>query len=381
MKQLKLLPIILLMFTLSSCALFHRSPPPPMAALTTFTPTLTVKQAWSTRVGDSLKKQYLTLTPIVVDNVIYTADYTGRLTATNASNGRRIWQVNTKQPLTTGLAAGNGMLFVGTGSGQILAYALNNGAFIWNAPLSSEVLATPTVAGNKLLVKSEDDHLYALNIQNGQTLWSYTEQTPDLILREGNSPQVSGNNVVVGFADGQLGVFSLETGNILWKRPIANPQGVTTVERMIDIDNTIMVQGNVIYVATYQGIIAALNITTGNIIWQHDISSYAGLVLQNNAVYVVDANSHVWAFDQRTGNILWKQDNLFGRYLTGPTLMGNAIVVGDAEGFVHWLSLQDGHFEARAAVDKSGIVARPVVVGNTVYIYSNDGRLVRFVVM
>lgn len=364
--------LYLFLLLISGCA--HHAPP--MAALEEFPPVFPVQKNWSTQIG-GIGKQYLALTPVVDNGRIYAAGYNGYLTAIDLQSGRKVWQINTGAPLTSGLAAGYGMVFIGSGNGQILALDQDNGSIAWAIPVSSEVLGAPTVTPGQLLAKSEDGHLYAFDIRTGNPNWSYEEPTPELMLRSGSSPEIAQRFAVVGFANGSIGVFTLNGGQLIWKHPIAEPQGGTVIERMIDIDKSIQVVGDTIYVATYQGIVAALNLTTGNVIWQNPISSFAGLVVDQNTVYVVDADSHIWAFDRASGRLVWKQDNLFGRGVTGPALMGNAIVVADGEGYVHWLSRTDGHFLARERVDHKGIIATPVVVGHSVYIYANSGSLTK----
>jgi outer membrane protein assembly factor BamB len=144
------------------------------------------------------------------------------------------------------------------------------------------------------------------------------------------------------------------------------------------VGDSLVVADNTLYVATYQGMISAVNLRTGQTIWEQKVSSYAGLATDSRHVYVTDSDSHLWAFDRRTGELAWKQDKLFGRGLTGPAVVGNALVVADNKGYIHWLSTEDGHFVARERAAKVGILAPPVVSGRDVYIYTNAGVLVKY---
>jgi outer membrane protein assembly factor BamB len=51
------------------------------------------------------------------------------------------------------------------------------------------------------------------------------------------------------------------------------------------------------------------------------------------------------------------------------------VVVGDLEGYVHWLSGIDGRQLGRVQVTDAPIDAKPIVVDNTVYVYAKDGTL------
>ncbi|KPJ67830.1 MAG: hypothetical protein AMJ43_02395 [Coxiella sp. DG_40] len=353
--------------------------PPAPSPLVNFKPTLNVQQQWSMRASQGTSGEYLKLTPAIVDNKVFVNSYVGEITAVDANSGHKIWKTYTKMNLTSGLAAGNGMLFIGNSEGQVLAYQQSNGAFVWWAPLSSQVLATPGVNENVLLVKAENGQLSAFNINNAKQLWVYSHDEPTLILRGGSSPQVFGNKVVTGFASGELVVIDLHDGQFIWREPIAEGQGSMAVQRMVNIDVNPKIFNGIIYVATYQGKIAAVNLKSGKILWQHKLSSYSGLAVDNERVYVSDEEGHVWAFDRETGDVIWKQNDLSYRKITGPALVSNAIVVGDGQGYLHFMSPADGHFIARVLVHKNdGIIVEPITAGNSVFVYTQGGRLARF---
>ncbi|MGZ8224474.1 MAG: outer membrane protein assembly factor BamB family protein, partial [Methylobacter sp.] len=113
-----------------------------------------------------------------------------------------------------------------------------------------------------------------------------------------------------------------------------------------------------------------------DILWRNEIiSSYTGLSHDWRYLYLSDSESHVWQLDQRNGASLWKQKDLHQRKLTAPAAYEDYVVVGDFEGYVHWLSNTDGRQLGRVQVTDEPIDAKPVVVDNTVYIYAKDGTL------
>ena len=72
---------------------------------------------------------------------------------------------------------------------------------------------------------------------------------------------------------------------------------------------------------------------------------------------------------------MWKTASLRDGWLAGPDGQGNYVVVGDAEGYVHWLQTGDGALAARERLSKHAIRAQPLVVGDTVYIEDVKGRI------
>jgi len=364
---------------LSACGWFgSKDNTTPPAPLVQFKPSLNVTPLWSTQVGSGSKKYYLKLTPAVANNKVYATDYNGRVTALDRASGRMIWQIKIGTDLTSGVAVDGSQLFIGTEDGQVIALSQKDGSQQWKTPVGSEILAAPVTAHGMVLVKSMDGVLTALSEKDGRQLWHFEQDVPSLILHICSQPQIAGSYVVAGFANGKLAVINLKSGKPLWVRPIAEPVGTTDIERMVDIDISPVVVDGVIYVATYQGEIAALDLKTGQIIWRHKVSAYAGMTADSDRIYLSDAKSHVWAFDEDEGTVLWRQSKLNARMITGPALMGRYVVVADAEGYLHWMSRRDGHFVARSYIGGNGVLADPVTIGHTVYTYSRDGMLSAF---
>ncbi|MEI7796090.1 MAG: outer membrane protein assembly factor BamB, partial [Methylococcaceae bacterium] len=71
----------------------------------------------------------------------------------------------------------------------------------------------------------------------------------------------------------------------------------------------------------------------------------------------------------------WQQKDLHHRRLTAPVTYQNYVVVGDFEGYVHWLSSTDGRLLGRTQVADSAIEAKPIVIDDVIYIYAKDGTL------
>jgi len=361
---------------LSACGAKDNTLPP--SPLVQFTPSIKVAQLWQTQVGNGDGGYYLRLQPAASQGVIYSSSYDGLVTATNAKTGATLWQVNTRTNLTSGVAAGGGNVYVGTANAKIIALSAKNGQVVWKTSVTSQVWATPQYARGMVLVETMTGNLTALSAVNGSRIWRYDEQVPSLILHAASQPQVANNNVIAGFSDGVLGVFNIQNGNVLWRVPIALPKGSSIVEQMVDITvNPIVVDG-IVYVATYQGHIAALSLDNGQVIWQHKISSFAGMTADGDRVYVTDADSRVWAFDESTGAVDWRQNNLLGRQATGPTLYNNNIVVvADRYGFMHFMSKSDGRFVGRVSTG-DGALAQPLSYNGNIYVYTSGGSLLAY---
>jgi outer membrane protein assembly factor BamB len=205
------------------------------------------------------------------------------------------------------------------------------------------------------------------------------QEQPPLVLRGGSAPKAQDGLLISGFANGEIVAFNEDTGKISWRQLVAEPSGTFAVERMVDIVADPVIVDNTIYVATYQGKIAALNLHNGRILWTKDASTFSGLAVTNNMVIISDANDYVTAFDRATGAQLWQQKSLEYRGLTAPATISHYAVVGDAEGYLHFIDTRNGRFAARVAVGGGGIVAAPIVNDNAVYVVTRSGYLAKFV--
>jgi outer membrane protein assembly factor BamB len=155
---------------------------------------------------------------------------------------------------------------------------------------------------------------------------------------------------------------------------------VTELERIVDIDSEPLVAGGNVYVISYDGTLASVELRTGRIIWKREYKSFRRLSLSGSTLFLVDVNSNVFALDSRNGVELWSQGALKQRLLTGVTPVGDYLVAGDKFGYLHWFDQSDGKIVARLEVgsddEDEGIYHSPVVDGDIIYTQTRDGKLV-----
>ena len=362
--------------TLTACnGFFDKDNTPAPSPLVSFHETLHPQLVWETQVNSGLGSDYVKLVPALSNTAIFTADKNGTVTATNKTNGAALWHVSTDDTYTSGPALDDSRVYIGSRSGKVIALQQSDGKVLWTSQVSSEVLAPPAASQGIVVVKTIDGRLVGLSAQDGHLVWHYQQVEPSLILRSASAPQIENDHVIAGFANGTLAKLSLQNGSTIWQEAVAIPTGTFAIQRMIDIDADPDVLHNKIFVATYQGRISALELSSAKTLWTHDLSSFTGLTVQNDKVFVSDAKSYLWAFDANSGTVAWRQTQLESRTISAPVSMGNTIVVGDAEGYLHWLNPTDGHFEARMQLGGAGILATPAVDNGTLYVLTQDGHL------
>ena len=352
----------------------------PPAELEKLTPEVTLKKLWGTKVGVGADEQLVNLVPVFYGDQILAADRKGTVEALDLYTGKRVWKTVTRKPISAGPGVGEGLVLVGTSEAEVLALSDETGEVVWEAMVTSEVLSIPRIDSGIVVVQTIDGNVSALDADDGSRIWTYDRTVPVLTLRGSSSPAVERGLVVAGFASGKLAAIALENGRVLWETSIADPRGRSELERMVDLDSDPLIDGNIVYVTTYHGRVASVDITSGRMVWARDISSHKGVDVDYNQIYLVDDGSNVWALSSANGASVWKQDKVHGRALTTPVWFGDYVVVGDFEGYLHILSRLDGRLLARTRLDKAGIMAKPVQAGDNFYVFGMGGRLAAYTV-
>ncbi len=364
----------------SGCAMFggdDDDPIEPPAELVEFEQVLEVERIWSARIGGDSERLRLGLAPATDGARVFAGSFDGRVSAHDAREGDRIWAVDTELPLTAGPGYDDDLLAFGTADGELLLLDADTGNEIWRRPIGSEVLAPPAIGSDVVVVRSVDERLRGFSANDGRELWSVQQSVPALTTRGNTAPYIAGAVVVTGFDNGRLGAYDVNSGEPLWEIALAIPTGRTELERLVDISAGLQVVGNDVY-AVGLGRAVGIAIETGLVLWQQEISSFAGLGADFNNVYVTNDLSEIVALDRAGGTRRWTQGELRLRDLTAPTRYANTVVVGDLEGYLHFLSPDDGSFLARDRAGSQRIASAPLVVGGNVYAQSEDGTLSAF---
>ena len=390
MKRFLLITLASLV-TLAGCHSFKKEnvqPPTPLAK--DFTPTVQVTRLWRSSVGDGAVESGVRLRPTVVDGVLYADSADGKLVAMDATSGKKLWSKSSRTHgwfgwgdkkrkdamYAGGPTVGGDLLAVGTLDGHVYGVNAKDGSPRWEAEIDTQVLAAPVIVGDQVVVRGGDGRIYSLDSATGKRQWVYDQGVVPLLSVRGNGGLLVANGVIFfGSDDGLLVALRLDNGTKLWEQRLASGEGRTEIDRLVDADGSILLDGSTLYGAAYHGKLVAVDGPSGRPLWSHPFSTFTSLAIKDNTIFGIDDQSQVWAFDKSGGADMWKNKALQYRWLTGPAVQGNYVVVGDMEGYVHWLQTGDGALAARERLSKKAIRAQPLVVGDTVYVEDVEGRI------
>ena len=346
--------------------------------LTKIDEKVNLDKRWSRSVGNGQGDSLYRITPLLDDGVVYVASSDGEIAAFRASNGDRVLDVELELSISGGVGKYSDSLFLGGADGVVLRLSAVDGSEIWRAGVSGEVLSAPQSNGRVVVTQTYDGKVYGFDYATGEQLWVYLGDVPVLTLRGTSTPIIDNNIVIVGFANGKVLALSLDDGSVVWETRLVISQGRSEIERIVDIDGTMAVQGLELYVAGYKGRVVAMDIRTGRKLWQQSASSVFGVSVGFGNVYVADENGTISAFLRNGQGLRWQNIDLGYRKLSRPIPVSSYVVVADFEGYLHVLSQVEGEIVGRVRLGNGGARADMITDDNGLYVYGDSGEFVAY---
>jgi outer membrane protein assembly factor BamB len=346
---------------------------------------------WERNVGEGSNDEgRLLASPIVVRDHVVTLDSVGKVTAFVSSNGKVLWERDTTSEknedaiMGGGLAASGDTVFVTTGAGEVLALDLNDGKILWRRGLQNPFRAAPTLGGDRVFVTSLDNLITALNAKNGQVLWQYRSMAESATLMGAASPAVVGNMVVVPTTSGDVVNLRSENGRVNWAFSLASSTNSNALLGIADIRALPVVDRDRVIAISHGNHMAAIDLRTGDRIWETDIGGVHTPMVQDDVIFVLLQNHRLVALTRDRGQIIWseplpefvdkddpKSDTIIW---SGPVLAGGRLWLVNSQGHLQSFDPADGKSITQVKLD-APIFVPPVVAGRTMYVVTDNGTL------
>lgn len=354
------------------------------AELTSFTPTAQAERVWAASVGKGEGLVGGRQGPAVADGRVYAAGSEG-VGAWDLQTGQQAWYFRyeaekkkddgERERISSSPGAGDGLVVVGGLEGSVIALDAATGDMRWRAKVGSEVLAAPAIGQGMVVVRSIDGRVTAFDAATGERRWFWQKETPTLTVRGNSSPLLAPGVAFIGNDDGTMSAITLAGGRLLWEQIVSEGEGRSELDRMADVDGTPVLDEVTLYATSFKGQTLAIDGPSGRPLWQHDAGGAGSVGVAADRIVVADPKGTVWALAKGDGSALWQQPALARRNLTAVAVQGNYAVVGDIEGYLHWLRLEDGAFAARARAGDEAIKGAPVVADGLLVVQDTEGRL------
>ena len=374
MKPANKLCTLVLLSAIAACGGETDNSEPP-SPLTDIEAPVALKINWNLDTRAASNTAAYRLRPLIIGNRAYTIDTSGLVACVDISTGRKLWSYETDLPALSGLGGNENLVIATSGDGDIAAFQIVEKGLepVWKTRASSEIRAIPIVNDDQVFVRSVDGKLQSLALADGSQQWVVSRRVPALSLTGNSEPLIDTQLVYSGFDDGKLIAFDRRSGKIRWETTISIPSGRTEVERLVDLDGQFVMRDGVIYVASFQGRLAAVVAVNGDVLWARDFSSFQSMAIDDDAIYLSADNSDLWSIDRRTGSAFWKQDVLHARKITAPAITNDKLVVADLSGYLHWFDTADGKLVGRIRATKTRNYVQPLVWQDSVLTLDQDG--------
>lgn len=345
------------------------------AELTQIAPSVTVTKLWSASVGKGEGRIGARQGPGIADGHVYAAAIEGGVRAFDLQTGAALWHFDSDLPLSGGPGAGAGLVVVGSLEGDVIALDASTGTQKWAAKVSNEVIAAPVIGQGMVYVRSNDGRVTAFDAASGERRWFWNHDLPTLTVRGNDAPVLGPGYLFVGNDDGTVVALSIADGRPLWEQTVATAEGRSDLDRMADVDGTPVLDGTTLYATSYKNQTMAIDGPSGRPLWTRDNGGPGRAGVSSERVVVTDPAGTIWGLDKASGGVMWQQPALARRNLTGPAIQGDYAVIGDFDGYLHWLKLTDGAFAARMRTGGDAVRAAPVVADGILVVQTTGGQL------
>lgn len=288
---------------------------------------------------------------------------------------QRIWEKRvSKQGLSSGVEAADGVVIVGNHKGQIFALDQATGEQKWQAQTTGALISAALIQSGRAIVVSNDGTVYAFDLNSGQQAWTYKLPSVQFSLRGQASPiSIDPRTVAISTANGYIYAIDSLTGVPRMQRRVAISDGRSDIQRLIGIQGEPVMAERFLITTSYQGQVTALDLSTQMVAWSQDISSLTGPAVADNKVFVSSTDGQLLAYDLMSGQVVWKNDQLLNRKLSNPVAFGAYIVVGDMDGVIHLFDPSSGQLVGRS--NSSGDVRSLRVVDGKLFVATRKGAL------
>jgi outer membrane protein assembly factor BamB len=349
-------------------------------------------EIFAVNIGQGNSRQTrITADPVAGGGRIFTLDSDAGLVATGMG-GETLWATNLLPAFERGggvsggaLALDGDMLFATTGYRELVALDASTGAVIWRQQLDAGITA-PTVVGDTVYVVSRDSQAWSIDRSDGRIRWQLPASPVGAVLSGGGAaPAITDRFVIFPFGSGEIVGSMRQSGTEIWRSNVVGGRRGVAYNDLNDITSDPVVVGNTIYVGNQSGRVVALNATTGARIWTASEGAYSPVVPAGGSLFFVSDRNELIRIDADTGERIWgtelplyQQDrerrrrSVFTHY--GPILAGGQLVVASGDGLIRFFSPESGALTGTAEI-RGGAAAHPIVVNDTLFVMSQDGRL------
>ncbi|MBA2933390.1 PQQ-binding-like beta-propeller repeat protein [Sphingomonas sp. CGMCC 1.13654] len=367
-------------------------------------------RVWDANIGKAGKNERLAAAPVIADGHLFVMDTQARVHAYDAQSGRELWETQLKAKVGPrlkqagvmglvgmketkhysrslfggGVSYEGGKLYATSGLGDVAQLDAASGKLGWQVTPGGPLRGAPSIANGAIYVMSADNQIYALSETDGSTQWTASGPLETAGVFGTGAPAIARATVIAGFSSGDLDAYRYENGRIVWQDALTRTSMSTSVGDVTDVDASPVVDESRVYAVGAGGRMIALDLTTGQRLWEVNLGGISTPALGGDWLFVVADDAKLYCIERTTGKIRWttqldhwrnakKKNGLI--FWNGPVIAGGRLVLTNSLGEIAYVTVADGKVQDSDRVAKAPFTLPPVVANNMMYLLSSDGRL------
>ncbi len=354
-------------------------------------------EKWSTSTNNGIEGNTGYLRILKKNNIIYSVDSNGLLSAVSSENGEIIWQTSTNYEVSSGISLIDDKICLGTADARLVCFKIeflsdnshlplitsikNSTTFSKRVPdimieLLSELASPVLPINNLILMKLDNDDLYLMDPLTGDVIWKTESQNIPLRTKGSSMPLILENSIFIARDNGSLSAYDKTTGTLKWLTIISSRSGRNDLESQRDAEMSILTRNNKIYYGHYQGSLTSLDKNSGDRIWSSPFSFLNNISLHKNSIYGSTSDNLLVSLDEASGFLNWKKE--INKEITEPFIIEKVAMIFTTSGTLLGYDLETGTkvYEKEYGYDLNA-KTQFITEKNNIFFQTNDGDTIR----
>ena len=348
----------------------------PYKDLPSFSEEVNVEIIWKKKLSGEIENNYTFLNMFKFGENIYVPSNNKKIHIVSAELGNLNESIDVELDIFSGIVADENLIYFGSKQDTVTAVESSSKNVLWQRVMSSEVMSISRVENELIYVTTNDSKVTAIDTNTGKFIWINSQIPAALSIRGSSAPIIEDDKVYIGFEDGRIVSYNSRNGDIIWQVQLPSTRIETVIDRLNDIDGSMILDNGVLYAISYQGSIAAIDSFNGQLLWTQEASSINGLASNNNSIFYIDNDGIMKSVDKYTGRQEWEQSQFFKRLIGSPVFFNDFIIANDIENYLHIFDTETGLASGRIKLRNK--IQSIYVEYDSLYMLDNELNLTKY---
>jgi outer membrane protein assembly factor BamB len=348
----------------------------PYKDLPSFSEEVNVEIIWKKKLSGEIENNYTFLNMFKFGENIYVPSNNKKIHIVSAELGNLNESIDVELDIFSGIVADENLIYFGSKQDTVTAVESSSKNVLWQRVMSSEVMSISRVENELIYVTTNDSKVTAIDTNTGKFIWINSQIPAALSIRGSSAPIIEDDKVYIGFEDGRIVSYNSRNGDIIWQVQLPSTRIETVIDRLNDIDGSMILDNGVLYAISYQGSIAAIDSFNGQLLWTQEASSINGLASNNNSIFYIDNDGIMKSLDKYTGRQEWEQSQFFKRLIGSPVFFNDFIIANDIENYLHIFNIETGLASGRIKLRNK--IQSIYVEYDSLYVLDNELNLTKY---